>query len=66
MSTRNRILIVEDDTDTLEMLSTYFQAQGYDIVTAVMGEDALEICQEALPDLIIQDIRLPDIKFAGV
>jgi len=62
MSTRNRILIVEDDTDTLEMLSTYFQAQGYDIVTAVMGEDALEICQEALPDLIIQDIRLPDIN----
>jgi PleD family two-component response regulator len=61
MPTRNKILIVEDDTDTLEMLSTYFQAQGYDIVTAVMGEDALKICRESPPDLIVQDIRLPDI-----
>ena len=61
MSARNTILIVEDDTDTLEMLSTYFAALGYNIVTAVMGEDALKICKETPPDLIIQDIRLPDI-----
>lgn len=61
MLTRNTILIVEDDTDTLEMLSTYFQAQGYDIITAAMGEDALRICKETPPDLIIEDIRLPDI-----
>jgi len=61
MPTRNKILIVEDDTDTLEMLSTYFQAQGYDIITAFMGEDALKVCEESPPDLIIQDIRLPDI-----
>lgn len=61
MPTRNTILIVEDDTDTLEMLSTYFAALGYNIVTAVMGEDALKICKETPPDLIIQDIRLPDI-----
>ncbi len=61
MPTRNTILIVEDDTDTLEMLSTYFQAQGYNIITAVMGEDALKICKETPPDLIIEDIRLPDI-----
>jgi PleD family two-component response regulator len=61
MPIRNTILIVEDDVDTLEMLCTYFQAQGYDVITAVMGEDALKICQETLPDLIVQDIRLPDI-----
>lgn len=62
MTAKKRILIVEDDTDTLEMLSTYFQAQGYDIVTAFMGEDAIGICQKAPPDLVILDIRLPDIN----
>ncbi|MBC7251566.1 MAG: response regulator [Anaerolineae bacterium] len=61
MPARKTILIVEDDPDTLEMLATYFQAQGYDVLTACMGEDALKICQETPPDLILQDIRLPDI-----
>ncbi len=61
MPDRRTILIVEDDPDTLEMLATYFQAQGYDVLTASMGEDALKICQETPPDLILQDIRLPDI-----
>ena len=58
---KSKILIVEDDLDTSDMLRVYFEAQGYEVLTAAWGSDALEICQKTLPDLIIQDIRLPDI-----
>jgi PleD family two-component response regulator len=61
MAQRNRILIVEDDPDTAEMLRAYFEAQGYEAWTTAWGNDALKLCQECTPDLIIQDIRLPDI-----
>jgi PleD family two-component response regulator len=61
MAKRNKILIVEDDPDTAEMLGAYFEAQGYDVVTASWGKDAIQLCQDSVPDLIIQDIRLPDI-----
>ncbi len=57
-----KILIVEDDTDTANMLRFYFEAQNYEVLTAEWGHDALEICQRTLPDLIILDIRLPDIN----
>ena len=61
-SKKNRILIVEDDLDTSDMLRAYFEAQGYEVITAAWGNDALQVCQETVPDLIIQDIRLPDIN----
>jgi DNA-binding response OmpR family regulator len=56
-----RILIVEDDLDLSEMLNAYFRVQGYDIVTAAWGEDAVRLSQENAPDLVVLDIRLPDI-----
>ena len=59
--TQQHILVVEDDIDTSEMLSAYFEAQGYEVATAAWGEDALRLAQETPPDLIVLDIRLPDI-----
>ncbi|MBZ0294936.1 MAG: response regulator [Anaerolineae bacterium] len=56
-----RILIVEDDLDLSEMLNAYFQMQQYEVVTAGWGEDALRVSQEEPLDLIVLDIRLPDI-----
>jgi PleD family two-component response regulator len=61
MGKQKRILIVEDDPDTAEMLRAYFEAQGYEILITAWGKDALELCQKNLPDLIVQDIRLPDM-----
>nr|NIT61869.1 response regulator transcription factor [Fodinibius sp.]NIV16492.1 response regulator [Fodinibius sp.]NIY30449.1 response regulator [Fodinibius sp.] len=54
------LLIVEDDPDTSEMLRVYFEAQGYQVVLATTGQEALEKCQAKLPDLILLDVRLPD------
>jgi PleD family two-component response regulator len=61
MTQQPKILIVEDDPDTAEMLRAYFEAQGYQILVAAWGNDAIDLCQQTVPDLIIQDIRLPDI-----
>jgi DNA-binding response OmpR family regulator len=57
----SQILIVEDDVDLAEMLNAYFRVQGYEILTATWGEDAVRVAQEMVPDVVLLDIRLPDI-----
>ncbi|MEW6716060.1 MAG: response regulator [Chloroflexota bacterium] len=55
------LLIVEDDLDVTEMLNAYFDIQGFDVLVFNWGEDGVRACREKQPDLIILDIRLPDI-----
>ena len=60
-SEKSTILLVEDDMDVADMLNAYFRVQGYEILTENFGEDAIRTCEQKTPDLIILDIRLPDI-----
>jgi DNA-binding response OmpR family regulator len=55
------LLIVEDDLDVADMLNAYFNVQGFEVQTANWGEDAVKACSSHPPDLVILDIRLPDI-----
>ena len=59
--TKSKILIVEDDLDVAEMLNAYFRVQGYEVFTVNWGEDGVRSAQQVHPDLVILDIRLPDI-----
>jgi DNA-binding response OmpR family regulator len=43
------------------MLNAYFRVQGYEVTVANFGEDGVRLTQELRPDLLILDIRLPDI-----
>jgi DNA-binding response OmpR family regulator len=56
-----RLLIVEDDPDISNMLRIYFTAQGYDVDTALRGQDGVEKTRHVMPHLIVLDIMLPDI-----
>lgn len=56
-----RLLVVEDDLDVADMLSAYFGVQGYEVESVNWGEDAVQACRANRPDLVILDIRLPDI-----
>jgi len=56
-----QILIVEDDLDLAEMLNAYFRVQGYEVQTAAWGEEAVRLARDSAPDLVVLDIRLPDI-----
>jgi DNA-binding response OmpR family regulator len=58
---KSKILIIEDDLDVAEMLNAYFRVQGYDVFTVNWGEDGVRSSQTIHPDLVILDIRLPDI-----
>ena len=55
-----RILVVEDELETEEMLRIYLEFCGYEVLSTAWGKDALEMCREGHPDLIILDIQLPD------
>lgn len=56
-----RILIVEDDFDISNMLRIFFTGQGYNVEVAARGNDALEMCRQQVPDLVVLDIMLPDM-----
>jgi DNA-binding response OmpR family regulator len=58
---KHTLLIVEDDNDTSQMLRVYFERQGYQVLTAASGHEALEKGHQNPPDLILLDVRLPDI-----
>lgn len=56
-----RILVVEDDIDISKMLRIYFDSQGYEVLVANRGSEALETCRRKLPNVVVLDIQLPDI-----
>ncbi len=58
---KTQILIVEDDLDLAEMLQSYFKVQNYEVLTAAWGEEAIQISRDNDVQLIVLDIRLPDI-----
>ncbi|RPJ51513.1 MAG: response regulator [Chloroflexi bacterium] len=58
---KSTILVVEDDLDIADMLNAYFRVQGYEVHTVNWGEDGVRACLTSTPDLVILDIRLPDI-----
>ncbi len=56
-----KILIVDDEPDMLELLDVDFSNQGYEVITAKTGEDAIIKTRDSLPDLILLDLMLPGI-----
>ncbi len=56
---KKRILIVEDDTDTREILAYALVHDGFDVEEAPDGERALEVMRERRPDLVLLDLWMP-------
>ena len=59
---RKRILVVEDDRLSLIVLRQLLTAQGYEILQTSEGWDGINRARSEQPDLIVMDIRLPDIS----
>ena len=53
------ILLVEDDLLNREMIGRYLVIQGFEVITAVDGAQAVELALAQLPDLILMDMGLP-------
>lgn len=58
----SQILVVEDDEDTAEVVCTLLQDAGFSAVAVDRGEAALEEIAALAPDLVLLDIRLPDMN----
>jgi len=56
-----RILVVDDNRTNIKIVQTRLANEGYDIVTAVDGEEALTAAHEQQPDLILLDIMMPKL-----
>jgi two-component system, cell cycle response regulator DivK len=53
------IVIADDDPASLELVFELLEAEGYNVVEASNGYDALEKIEEFLPDLLVMDIQMP-------
>jgi DNA-binding response OmpR family regulator len=54
-----RVLVVDDDVKTVELVKLYLNRDGYRVITACDGVDALRLARESHPDLIVLDLMLP-------
>jgi len=59
---KKNILVVDDEAQITRVLKTSLSSQGYCIRTAADGEEALQVIQEWSPDLIITDLRMPNMN----
>ncbi len=59
MKNNYRVLLVDDETDILELLEYNLSKEGYEIKSAPNGQRAVEIAREFLPQLILMDIMMP-------
>ena len=61
-----KILVVDDEDEILQILDKKLSAEGYHVLRARQGREAVEKARTKVPDLILMDIVLPDIDGAEV
>jgi DNA-binding response OmpR family regulator len=54
-----RILVVDDDPNSLDIVRTYLESRGYDVSTAINGQDALAQLERVRPELMLLDVMMP-------
>jgi DNA-binding response OmpR family regulator len=57
-----KILIVDDEPDTLNLLSTTLQVAGYDTAKANNGNEGVSLLAEFKPDVMILDVMMPEVS----
>ena len=57
-----KVLVVDDDVKTVELVKLYLNRDGYRVLTAYNGNDALQMAREHHPDLIVLDLMLPGMN----
>ena len=62
MKDGKKVLVIDDEPDTLTYFSTILEDNGYQVVTAENGEDGLSKAKKNPPDLITLDITMPEMS----
>lgn len=58
---KQRILIAEDEADIRNILKLYLESEGFEVVQAQDGDQALRMAQQEMPDLILLDVMMPNM-----
>ena len=56
---QKRVLVVDDDASIRELLSAALEDDGYEVLPAKNGQDALAVCERWRPDVIVLDLMMP-------
>ncbi|MCP4679635.1 MAG: response regulator [Deltaproteobacteria bacterium] len=64
MTSKNKILVIDDEPDVVNYLSVFFEDEGFEVVTARDGRDGLAMARSESPDLITLDITMP--RMSGI
>ena len=55
----SKILLIDDEQANVRVLSISLRAEGYEVVTALSGEEGIDVFQKESPDIVITDIKMP-------
>src|SRR5919202_6045842 len=58
----HKILVVDDDRKTVDLLKLYLEKDGYQVLAAHDGRQALDLARQRRPDLIVLDLMLPTVE----
>jgi DNA-binding response OmpR family regulator len=58
---KRTVLVVDDEKDLVDLITYNLQRNGYDVLCALNGTEALELAQKHVPDLVLLDLMLPGI-----
>ncbi|MGB9692003.1 MAG: response regulator [Candidatus Sumerlaeaceae bacterium] len=62
MGKKRKILAVDDELDLLLIIKTALSSEGFEVITATNGPDALAMAEDEKPDLIILDVMMPEMN----
>lgn len=57
-----KVLIIDDEEDSLYLLASFFESEGYEVQEASTSREGLKMLQQSEPDLVILDVRLPHLS----
>jgi two-component system phosphate regulon response regulator PhoB len=60
-SPKERILVVDDEPDLLELIEVNLKGAGYEVLVAANGTDGLKMARQTIPELIVLDVMLPEM-----
>ena len=63
---RPRVLVIDDETGILETLQILLRSEGFDPVMAQGGKAGLDRLETARPDIVLSDVRMPDVTGVDV
>jgi signal transduction histidine kinase/DNA-binding response OmpR family regulator len=58
----NTILVIDDDPTVREIMQRFLSREGFDVITSMSGQEGLRLAREQSPDVILLDVRMPNLN----